>query len=177
MSARPLPCRPVDRRRRECHVKRYLIIRCGERFQIGADLIGNVTLGGCPIGAGDAQVDFSRLHQMTADIIGNYRVGDSVMTEFPRRQARSLISRTGFVDPNMDGNISVVCHVDWRSCRAPIDGRQPSRVAMGQNINRFPILAAGDRFDKGEAMGADAAIDLHVLVANFCHFRAGRRGA
>ena len=52
----------------------------------------------------------------------------------------------------MQGNPFVMRHVDWRGRGAPIDRCQPTRVAMGQDIDSAALLACGGGLDQAEPM-------------------------
>ncbi len=79
-----------------------------QRFQIGADLIGDIAVGGGAVGADDTQIDHPVLHQMAAGVVGDDGVRHAVLAEFPRGQRRTLVARAGFVDPDMDGMPRIV---------------------------------------------------------------------
>src|SRR5690606_41348486 len=49
-----------------------------ERFQIGADLVGDIAGRGGAVGAYDAHIDIAMLHQMAAGIVGDDRVRHAV---------------------------------------------------------------------------------------------------
>ncbi len=56
--------------------------------------------------------------------------------------------------------------VDGRERRAPIDGREPAGIAVGQDVDPFAAFLLGMRLDQPEAMLADLAIGLDVLLAD-----------
>ena len=56
--------------------------------------------------------------------------------------------------------------VDRRERRAPIDASEPARIAMGEDVDGRALLVLGMRLDEPEPMLADAAVGLHVLIAD-----------
>ena len=82
------------------------------------------------------------LHQMPAGVVGNHGVRHAMPAEFPGSERRTLIARPGFVHPDMQVDPRVVRRVDWRKGGAPIDGRQPAGVAVGQHVDATPCCAA-----------------------------------
>ena len=92
---------------------------------------------------------------------------DAVVQQFPGGQAGALIARPGLIDPDMDCDPLVMGQVDRRQCRAPIDGRQPAGVAMGQQIDRSAAVVSFPNIgDQLGAMSADGAAGGDIIVAN-----------
>src|SRR5205085_2578666 len=60
---------PVDGRARRRHVERHARVERGERFEIRADLVGDVAVRGGPIGPDNGQIDASALHQVTPGVV------------------------------------------------------------------------------------------------------------
>ena len=150
----------------------------GERLEIGADLVADVAIGGHPVSANHHEIDHPVLHQMAAGIIGDHGVRHAVMTELPCRERGSLIARAGLVDPHMDGVAAVMCQIDRRGGRAPIDGCQPAGVAMGQYVDALTrLFRCNNRLDQGEAVLADAPVDGNVLFGNLGGADVGGRGS
>src|ERR1700731_2716232 len=83
---------------------------------------------------------------MSARVIGNQGVRNSVMREFPCRERRSLVAGPSLVDPDVDGHSGIKSLVNRRQCGSPINCRQPSGVAMGQDLKwslltqAFPVV-------------------------------------
>ncbi len=168
--------RPVDRSVRRRDIERHAIGARRERLEIGADLVGGVAARGDPIGADDRQIDAPALHEMAAGVVGDDGVRHAVLAEFERGQRRALIARSRLVDEDVHRHAAIMRHVDRRRRRAPIDGRQPSGVAMGQDVDRASALAM-DRFDQGQAGFADAPVQGDVLVAEGARARPRGLGA
>jgi hypothetical protein len=132
--------------------------------------------GGHPVGADDDQIDHAVLHQMAAGVVGDHGVRHAVMAELPGGQRGALVARPGLIDPDMDGEATVVREIDRRGRRAPVHRRQPAGVAMGQHVDplaRFFRLAL-DRLDQGKAVPADALVDGDVLFGDFAGAGIGR---
>ena len=72
---------------------------------------------------------------MPARIVRDQRVGHAVPGEFPRREACTLVTGTGFVDPHMHGKARVVRRVHGRQGRPVVHEGQPARVAMRQDVD------------------------------------------
>ena len=135
----------VDGRRRQRNIERHAVVVGGERLQIGADLVADIAIGGHPVGADDGEIDHPVLHQMAAGVVGDHRVRDTVMTEFPRGQRSALIARPGLVDPDMNLQAAIMREIDRRRRRAPVDGGEPAGIAMGQDVDRLArLLGRGD---------------------------------
>ncbi len=90
-----------------------------------------------------------------------------MMAEFPRGEAGALIARTSLIDPDMHRDTRIVCAINWCRRGSPVDGRQPTCVAMGQYIDHRTALRFGCGPKKIDAMRADTFIDSHILVADF----------
>ena len=168
----------VDGRRRQRNIERHAIVVRGERLQIGSDLVADVAIGGHPVGSDDGEIDHAMLHQMAAGVVGDHRVRHAVMAEFPGGQRSALIARPGLVDPDVDGEAAIMRQIDRRRRRAPIDGRKPAGVAMGQDIDGFArLLGRGDRFDQRQAVPADIPVDRDIFFGDFGGTLVGRLDA
>ena len=107
------------------------------------------------------------LHQMAAGIVDDDRMGDAVLAEFPCRQRSALVARPRLVDPDMHGNAGIMRLVDGRGGGAPVDGREPAGIAMGENIDRLAGRLARRRgADEGEAVIADRRTERDILVGD-----------
>ena len=159
---------PVDRRRRQRDIEWDGVIRGRERLQIGADLVRDIARRARAVGAGDAEIDLAVAHQMAAGIIGDHRVGDAVLAEFPGGQAGALVARPRLVDPHMHRDPRIISAVDRRQGGAPIDRREPAGVAVGQDLHRAaPALSPMRVFDQPEPVLADRAVDRDILFGDF----------
>ena len=128
--------RPVDRRRGRRDVERNAAVARRQRLQVRADLVDHVAGRRRPVGADEDDVDLAPLHQVPARVVDDHRVRDAVRAQLPRGQRRALVARARLVDPHVNRNTRVVRRVDARQRRAPVDRREPARVAMGQDLDR-----------------------------------------
>ena len=107
------------------------------------------------------------LHQMPADIVGDDGMRDAVLTKLERGERGALIARPRFVDEDMDRNSPVMRRIDRRCRGAEIDGREPSGIAMGQDVDALAWrLACRNRLDQGQPMQSDRLVDGDILVAD-----------
>jgi len=127
-----------------------IISRC-KSFQVGSDLIGHITCNGSSVTSYDAQINHPVLHQMAACIIGNNRMGNTFLSQFPGSEACSLIPGPCFIHPNMYFYTLFKSLVYGRCGSTPIDAGQPSRVAMGKNIDYLSFLLIAYLFNQRTA--------------------------
>ena len=78
----------------------------------------------------------------------------------------------------MDRDAGVMRHVDRRQRRAPIDAGEPAGIAMGEDVERLrPFFFAAASLQNLEAVLADGAAHLDILVRDLRGLRPGDRGA
>ena len=65
--------------------------------------------------------------------------------------------------------------VNGRGRRAPVHRRQPTGIAMGQDIDASAPLGLAQCANNLDTMFADAAVDLHVFIIDFYRPRIGCR--
>ena len=82
---------------------------------------------------------------MAAGVVGDHGVRHAVLAELPGGQRGALVARPRLVDPDMDGDARVVRQIDRRGRGAPIDGREPAGVAMGQHVDALAGLLLAPR--------------------------------
>src|ERR1700736_6728663 len=115
---------------------------------------------------------------MSARIVGDYGVRNSMMREFPGRQRSPLVARPSFVDPHMDGYSGIESFVNRREGGSPINCRQPSGVAMGQDLKwslftqAFPVVS-----QQQQSMPAKNRAFFGLLIGDRESFAIGRIGA
>ena len=119
--------------------------------------VGGAAACGDAVGPDDREVDLPALHQMAAGVVDDHRIGHAVLAEFERGQRRALVARPRLVDEHAQRNAAVVRHVDRRRRRAPIDGGEPTGVAMGEDVDP-PTKLAMERLDQRQTGFADATI-------------------
>ena len=71
---------------------------------------------------------------MATGIIADDGMRYAMLAQFPGSQTGTLIARPGFIHPNMQLYAGLVRRVYGRQRRADIDGRQPTRIAMGEDM-------------------------------------------
>ena len=71
-----------------------------------------------------------------------------------------------------------MCLVDGCEGGPPIDGGEPSGVAVGEDIEWLAGLLPGRQFfEDGEAVGADRFVDGHVFIGQAVGFNECGAGA
>ena len=112
---------------------------------------------------------------MATGIVDNHRMGDAVLTELPGGQAGALIARPRLVDPDMERDAVVMSAIDRGKRGAPIDGGEPTGIAMRQNVDpRAGTLAPPDLGDQRGAVFTDCAIYRNVRVGDLLGPRDSR---
>ncbi len=140
------------------NVQRYRVRVGGECHAIGADLVGDVTVGGDAIGADDHQIDGAAAQQRGGGAVGEDRDFDAGALQLPRRQAGALSKRAGFIGVYMHLPACGVCGVNRGERSADAGGGKGARVAVGQD--------AGTIGNQGEAEASDRVAHRHVFAAN-----------
>src|SRR5690606_18732626 len=100
----------------------------GERLQVGADLVADIAGGRGAVGADDAEVHLAVLHEVAADVVGDYRMGHAVAAELPGGQRGALVARPRLVDPDVDRDALLEGHVQGCGRRAPVHRGQPAGI-------------------------------------------------
>src|ERR1700722_3022571 len=97
------------------------------------------------------------------------------MREFPRRQRCSLVARSSLVDPDVNRDSGIESFVNWRKRGPPIDCRQPSGVAMSQDLERpFLIQAVPGLTKQKQSLLAKERTIFGVLVGDGESFTISR---
>src|SRR5690606_20116583 len=102
------------------YVEGHAVVFGGERFEVGADLVGHVAIGRHAVRANDADVDFAGLHEVAAGIVDDDRVRDAMTAELVSCQRGALVAWPRLVHPDMHGNASIVGVIDGRGRGAPV---------------------------------------------------------
>ncbi len=131
---------PVNGWVRQGYVKWNSVISRSQGLEVRADLVAHIAACRNAIGADNAHVDELVLHQMPARIVDDNGMRYPMLTELPRGQS-ALVARPRFVYPNMDGDSRVVRHVDGRQGGSPVDGCDPTGIAMGEHVEPIRFLA------------------------------------
>jgi hypothetical protein len=165
---------PIDGGRRGRHIEGYLIVGRGQRLQIGPYLVRRVARARDTVGADNAKIDLAMLHQVTAGVVDDDRVVDPLLSEFERGQGGALVSRTRLVHPDMHGDAALLGNVDRGQGRSPVHRRQPAGIAVREDIDRSPAVAARGRFYERGAVLADRPTGGNVLLGDARGLRARR---
>src|SRR3989338_6199452 len=101
---------------------------------------------------------------MSACIVRDHRMGNSMLQKFPCGQACALISRPRFIYPHMNLNSFIEGFI-YRSCGgAPINAGEPAGIAVRKNIDGLIFLLARDSFDQCEAVFTYFLASFYILI-------------
>lgn len=137
-----------------------------ERLQIGADLVADIAICGHAVGADDHRVDLPLHHQQAAGIVGDDRVRDAVVAKLERGEQRPLVARPRLVDPDVHRDARVMGKIDRRGRGSIVHRRQPAGVAMGEDLHRPIGISRVEIAQQAQAVRADRAAQLGILVAD-----------
>ena len=126
----------IDGRRRHRDIERHAVVVRGERLQIGADLVADVAVGGRAVGADDARDRPGRAASDGRRCCRGSRCAARRDGRVPRPSARRPGCAGGSRRPRHASACPRSCAaIDRRGRGAPVDGRQPAGVAMGQHVD------------------------------------------
>ena len=108
-------------------------------------------------------------------IIGNYGMRHSMLAQFPCGQASSLITRSGFVYPNVHWDAGIMSSINGSSGRTMVHKSQPTGIAMGQHVHGGSPLEFGYIPKKIKAVLADGSTGRDVFVGNLYSSGANSR--
>ncbi len=129
-----------------------------DRHRVGADLVGDVAVGGGAVGAHDDAVDETRLHHVTDHVVGDQGRGDVLFLELPRRQARALEIRPRFAAVDADALVGFDGGAHDAERGAVSGRREGAGIAVRED--RRAVL------DERRAVRAEGAIGGDVLVVD-----------
>ena len=115
------------------------------------------------------------LHEVTARVVDDERVGDPVLAKLPLGE-KPLIARTRLFDPDVKGNAFVVRLINGRKSGPVVDRGEPPGVAVREDVQR-PALFLIEFAKHAEPRLADAAAALHVLLRHLFGEANGREEA
>ena len=92
----------IDGGERRGDVERNAVLLGQHGDAVGADLVGDVAVGGDAIGADDDQIDLTEPHHRAGHVVGDDRRVDAVPDELPRGQPRALQKRPRLVGEHGD---------------------------------------------------------------------------
>ena len=87
----------IESRNGRRHVKRNVVLLRQHRHAVGADLVGDVAIGGDPVRAHHDARDLAGMQKMPGHVVRNQCRGNAVMLQFPHGQPRALQERPGLV--------------------------------------------------------------------------------
>src|ERR1700722_17858558 len=104
---------------------------------------------------------------MSTGVVGYQGVWNSVMGQFPCRQRGSLVAGPRLVDPDVDRDSRIESLVNRCKRGSPIDGRQPSGIAMGQDLERSLLTKVVPEFaqQKQSVLAQERAI-FGILISD-----------
>ena len=106
------------------------------RLGIGADFVRHFPGSAKgPVAADNYKIDFASGEEQTGGIVRNDLVRDALLRQFPSRQCRALRTRPGFITEYVELFSPFLRLVHRRSGTADIHKRQPSGVAVGQDLH------------------------------------------
>src|SRR5665809_7787 len=103
---------------------------------------------------------------MPTGIVGDERVRHAVRAKLEGGERGALIAGPGLVHPHMHFDAFVMGAVDGGERRSPIDGGEPARIAMGEDVDPFAAFLLGMGADQPEPVLAYSAVGLDILVAD-----------
>jgi hypothetical protein len=80
---------------------------------------------------------------MATRIIADDSMVYAMLAQLPRRQTGALITRSGFIHPNMKLYASLVRRVYWRECCTNIHRGPPTRISVSKHIEDLGIFCWG----------------------------------
>jgi hypothetical protein len=89
-------------------------------------------------------------------------------------ERRTLIARTGLVDPDVQRNAGFMRDIDRGERSAPVYSREPSRIAVRQDVDRSR-LPLRDLADDGGSVLANGPAALDILLGNSPGFSERKR--
>src|SRR5580692_10313827 len=97
------------------------------------------------------------------------------MRQFPGRQRGSLVAGPCLVDPNVERDSGIESLVNGCQCSSPIDCRQPSGVAMGQDLKwSLATQAIPDLAKQKQSMLAKNRAIFGILIGDRASLAIGR---
>ena len=114
--------------------------------------------------------------RVTAGVVDDDGVIDALLTEFERGEGRALQPGPSLVDPDVHGNTAFPRDIDRRESRAPIHRRQPSGIAMGEDVHCSASQLVR-RSDESRAVLTNSAAGLDILLGHRASQCEGAHGA
>jgi hypothetical protein len=123
----------VDGRPRRSAVKRNAVLLGQDGHVVGADLVGEVAVGGDAVRAHDNGLDLAGAHQAGGHVVADDGGGNAVGHQLPRREPRALQKGPRLVGVDVDLFALLHGSADHAQRRAVAAGGQCAGVAVGQH--------------------------------------------
>jgi hypothetical protein len=129
---------------------------------IGADLVGDVSVGGDAVGADDDGLDLALAHEAGGHVVAEHGGGDAVVHQLPRSETRALEEGAGFVGVDVD----IVAALDGGA-----DDAEGAAVAAGGECSGIAVSEHGAGFGhEARAVRAHGAAGGDVFVIHAAGF-------
>ncbi len=139
-------------------------------LEVGANFVAHIAAARGAIRPNDHSIHLAMLHQVTTCVIHNHGVRHPLTRQLIGRKRCPLIARPGLIHPNMNAQPSAMGLINRCQCRSPINGRQPTRIAVGEHLKGLVLPCAGSllgqRPEEIEAMLPNRLAHRHILISN-----------
>ncbi len=100
---------------------------------VGADLVGDVSVGGDAVCADDDGLDLALAHEAGGHVVAEHGGGDAVVHQLPRGEARALEEGAGFVGVDVERVAALDGGADDAEGAAVAAGGEGSGIAVGEH--------------------------------------------
>ena len=139
----------------------------GESLEVRPDLVGHITCESSAIRPGNDNIDLAVLHKMAAGIVNNHRMRHTMLGQFPRGKTGPLVAGARLINPDMDRNTGIMGRINRGRGGTIVDKCQPTRIAVGQNINRaFSTFSFKNILKHGETVLPDSTAEVDILIGH-----------
>ncbi len=114
-------------------VKGDAVLLCEDGDAVGADLVGDVTVGGDAVGSDDDGLNAALVHEGGGHVVAEDGGGDVVLHELPCGEAGALKEGTGLVGEDVDLVAVLDGGTDDAEGSAVAAGGEGAGVAVGEN--------------------------------------------
>ncbi len=129
--------REIDGRQGRRRVERHAVRVGHHRHRVGADLVGEVAVGGDAIGADDDEIHVAALHERAGHALGDHGRRHMIAHEFPGGEPGALQERPRFVGEDLR-HFSAFGRRPNHAKRGAVPGRgEGARVAVRENTRRL----------------------------------------
>src|SRR4030095_8987402 len=103
---------------------------------------------------------------MPSRAVCDHCMRDAVLAQLPGSKLRTLIPGSRLSNPNMNRQLAIVGRINRGRGRAVINKREPSRVAMRENVDRLPRLLSSNLLNEIQSMLPYHPAVLFVFVCD-----------